>query len=246
MFDDNRTGKKESPIGLLRFAGYNGGVICATFSSVHISINESSFTRNKATEEGGVMYIEMAGSQVRITGSSFEQNNAYGKGNIIAIHGSQLDMEDVHVNTTSLCGVIRSCISNVTIDSQDNFTKRADPNNSSCILYDIESSYNCNVNDYDPWIIPDSEQNSHTIIYPWWPEIAQSVTTSQTTLAVSLPLCVFFLILITVVVIICIILYRQGKLKFKKWPGLFVNNPCLYVSMNNNNETSTVAYQSEL
>ena len=195
------------------------------------------------------MYIKMAGSQVRITGSSFEQNYAEKKGEIIVIHGSQLGMEELHINTTSLCGVIRSCMSNVTIDSQDNFTKRADPNNSSCVLYDIESSYkNCITLMIMIPIISDSEQNSPTIIYPWWSESAQSVTTSQTTLAVSLTLCtcVLFLMLSTVVVIICIILYRQGKLRFKKWSGLFVNNPCLYVPMNDNNETSTVAYQSEL
>ena len=203
---------------------YNGGVIYSEYSSVDILINESSFISNRASRDGGVIYIGMADSQVRIISSCFDHNCAGKKGQIISIHGSQLDIEDTNINTnvrvtSCLCGVINSCMSNVTIDIQENFTKQADPKNLFCTLYDIESTYHP---------IDSTGQN----LLPPYPDI-QPETSSQTVLAVSLTLLVVMLLLMVGITITGIILYRQGKLKFKKWPRLFVNNPCLYVPMNN-------------
>ena len=218
----------------------NGGVIYSSYSSVNILINESSFIRNEAEHNGGVMYIGMAHSQVRIINSDFDHNCAKGNGQIISIHGSQLDIEEISINTNiaeCLCGVISSCKSNVTIiDIQQNFTERADPHHSFCTLYDIKNichpNNNCDHNKDD-----DSTDSNSPPPYPSWPDI-QSEIPSQTALVVSLTLLSVILFLVLGLTIIGIILYRRGKLKFKKWPHLFVNNHCLYVPMNDT-DTST-------
>ena len=218
----------------------NGGVIYSSSSSVNILINESSFILNKANDNGGVMYIGMTDSQVRIISSDFDHNCAE-SGKIISIQGSRLDIEDVYINTTTnecLCGVISSCKSNITIEIQQNFTERADPDHSFCTLYDIDSTCHPN-NNFNHHEDDHAEDNSP--LYPSWPDI-QSETTSQTAIAVSLTLLSAILSLVLGITIACIILYRQGKLKFKKWPGLFVNNPGLYVPMNDT-DTSTATVE---
>ena len=47
-------------------ARHNGGVIYAIYSSVAISVNQSSFTYNQAGSDGGGMYIGRLGSHVKL------------------------------------------------------------------------------------------------------------------------------------------------------------------------------------
>ena len=214
----------------------NGGVISSISSSVNILINESAFNFNNASGDGGVIYVGMNGSQVRIVDSSFDHNCAgSGNGHIVAIHGSQLDIEDMYILNTNvsgcLCGIISSYMSNITINVQENFTKVANPKY-MYTLYDIEGTKSCDYdNIYDIVGGDDEFIDSELDLLPLW-SLIQSKTSSQIVLTVSLTLLTTIFLLVLSFVITSIILYHRGKLK---WPGLRVKNPSLYVPMNEGN-----------
>ena len=217
----------------------NGGVISSISSSVNILINESAFNFNNASGDGGVIYVGMNGSQVRIVDSSFDHNCAgSGNGHIVAIHGSQLDIKDMFILNTNvsgcLCGIISSYMSNITINVQENFTKVANPEY-MYTLYDIEGTKSCDHdNIYDKIGGDDEFIDSELDLLPLW-SLIQSETSSQIALTVSLILLTTISLLVLGFAITSIILYRRGKLRFKKWPGLRVKNPSLYVPMKESN-----------
>lgn len=147
----------------------------------------------------------MNGSQVRIVDSSFDHNCAgSGNGHIVAIHGSQLDIKNAHTGiikssvSRCLCGIIRSYMSNITINIQENFTERANP---EYTLYDIEGAKSCDRENIN------NANGGDDDLLPLW-SLIQSETSSQIALTVSLTLLTTILLLVLGIVITSIILYR--------------------------------------
>lgn len=252
-------------------AGLNGGVIYWYAETPHVStdIDYSNFSNNLAFVDGAVMYVNSSGSQVTVTNSTFAYNNATERGAAIAIFGSQLYFDQNFI-FDNYEWIINACTSNVTASDDLVQIVDPNPNNSSCSLYDerqgmpmttasftgstpteanatpagptsssqatttpagTEITTMPGTND-TPGLTakPTTQDSSRTEDHSAVPTIPNVyVTAIYTTLGIAIVVCVLLALLY--IVVLCIVMYLCGVFKSKK---RLVDNPYVYVPMKEN------------
>ena len=137
MYVDDSTVTLEKCVFDSNTAGYSGGVTYTEQHRVQLKINFSSFTKNKVQGgDGGAVYIGRAHSQVSISESRFGFNSATDRGGVIIIYGGVLEVNntDFNNNTAMGGGIGSACNSQTTIP--DEIVTSEDPDFSFCNLYD--------------------------------------------------------------------------------------------------------------
>ena len=118
-------------------ASYGGGVSYTEQHRVQLDINLSLFTKNRAQRgDGGVMYVGRAHSQVSISESRFGFNSASERGGVMVIYGGLLKVNDTefHNNTAVGGGIGSACNTQTVIPNE--IAAANDPDFSFCTLYD--------------------------------------------------------------------------------------------------------------
>ena len=118
-------------------AGYGGGVTYTEQHRIHLDINLSLFTKNRAQGgDGGVVYVGRAHSQVSISESRFGFNSATERGGVMVIYGGLLEVNNTEFyNNTAVGGGIGSAC-NTQMVIPDEIATANDPDFSFCNLYD--------------------------------------------------------------------------------------------------------------
>lgn len=118
-------------------AGYGGGVTYTEQHRIQFNINLSLFIKNKAQSgDGGVIYVGRAQSQVSISESRFGFNSATDRGGVMVIYGGLLEVNSTDFqNNTAVGGGIGSACNSQTVIPNEIVTAE-DPEFSFCKLYD--------------------------------------------------------------------------------------------------------------
>ena len=211
-------------------AGGSGGVIhISSDNHVVITINQSSFMNNQADEDGGVIYLKgnkKDSSLVNVDSkSNFTFNTAIRSGGIFTIYCNkgQIDIQTTQIccsNTANLGGVIKACNSSDILMQEELFS-RSDPTDMHCTLYD--SLY--------------AITSSSTTQPQQQPACDNTSIHRKNAILVSFLILFLGLVIILTIILMCVTIYLCGVFKQKAGTKLDVNDRCVYIPMNESENT---------
>ena len=243
-----------SPVGITTIdsefrnnqAGGDGGVINVVSNGSSVQVQRSSFTSNTAARRGGVIAIER--SELNINQTTFYNNTAPVGEVISACNSNVVDNDNLVVPRADLND------SSCTVYDNPNVTTTDIPEtNGTSTPTEANTSSTTSGTSITTTNIPETNETStgtptvpstlpttpSTIATPSTPTAStvydQYTTVLYATLGIAIGICV--LVLTLYIIVICIVIYLCGAFKSKQRLGE-VNNPYVYVPMNENETTS--------